>query len=313
MAICTKSPNSLILFNTLTDEYDIIDLAMTPACISLSEDGYKAVIGYSEGSVGYVDIDNQIITRDFMIDCIPFDIVLGDDAWCYITPFADQWVNFRNLNLITGELVIIPSVTWSAMYEKTFLSKVPGKPYLIGTRTTLSPSGLVIYDISNGIANEVITYYHASIGKFLISNDTTKLYCATKDVYLLPAFDAQYHVSSPILSGQINSEFNSILSLDECPATTNIFVVFGDFNYSLGTFESSPSISQYSTVNLARVREFDTAPVFISENGINTIYETSARYIFASKDGSELYAIKNLKESYKKDYWTVETVKLARL
>ena len=66
-----------------------------PVCISLSEDGHKAVIGYSTEAISYLDIDNHIISQDYTIDCVPFDIVLGDNGWCYITPSFDQWVNFR--------------------------------------------------------------------------------------------------------------------------------------------------------------------------------------------------------------------------
>ena len=77
MAICTKSPNQLILLNTATQHSDTIPLQKTPNCISFSEDGQKAVIGYSVASVGYFDVGSRVITEEYNIDCVPYDIVLG--------------------------------------------------------------------------------------------------------------------------------------------------------------------------------------------------------------------------------------------
>ena len=310
MAICTKSPNSLIIINTSSEVSNTISLDNIPACVSISEDGHKAVIGYSTAAVSYIDIDNHIISQDYTIDCVPFDIVLGDNGWCYITPSFDQWVDFRNLNLISGELVVIPSTGWSLMYEKTYIRKVPGKPYLVCTRSGVSPTGIIIYDITSGIANETITYYHTSIGKFLISEDTTRLYGSYKDVYVLPPYDAQFHSSSPAIIGQIDSEFNTICAIDECPAINSIFAAFSSYNYSSGVTETSPYIDQFSTTNLGRIREFNVSPVYVTENGINSVYETGARYVFVNKEGSMLFAVKNLKESYNKEYWTIETFHL---
>ena len=119
MAICTKSPDKLIVFNTNANEADTISLTSTPNCVSLSEDGHKAVIGYSEPSVSYVDIDNLEITEDYTIDCVPYDIVLGDNGWCYITPTVGQWVFFRNLNLNTGQLII--GKNGNTIYERTII------------------------------------------------------------------------------------------------------------------------------------------------------------------------------------------------
>lgn len=310
MAICTKSPNSLIIFNTLTDASNTISLDKIPVCISLSEDGHKAVIGYSTEAISYLDVDNHIISQDYTIDCVPFDIVLGDNGWCYITPSFDQWVNFRNLNLNSGELVVIPSIGWSTMYEKTIIKKVYGKPYLVGSRPSLSPTGIIIYDITNGLANEIITYYHTPLGKFLISEDATRIYGSYKDIYVLPSYDAEFHPFSPALVGQINSEFNTICAIDECPLINSIFTAFSSYNYSNGVTETSPYIDQFNTTNLSKIGEFNVSPVFVTENGIKSVYETGARYIFVNKEGSLLFAVKNLKESYNKEYWTIETFQL---
>lgn len=304
MAICTKSPNSLIIFNTITNESSIISLSKTPNCVSLSEDGHKAVIGYSVSSVSYIDIDNLKIIKDCSIDCVPFDIVLGDNSWCYIASTVDQWVDFRNLNLNSGELV--HGTFRSEIYEKTILKKIHGKPYLVGTRTTLSPSGILIFDITKGIARDTISYYHESLGKFWISEDGAKLYCSCKIVYYLPKYDTLYHTTPPPVFGHIESGLFSISALDECPAINSIFITNAYSDIS----GYSSLIEKINTTNLNKIASFNVSLTAFTENGIRKYYESTAWYIFVNKEGSTLYAIKNPKEKYNTDYWTVETSQL---
>ena len=208
MVICTKSPNSLIVFNTNTNESNTISLAKTPYCVSLSEDGHKAVIGYSVASVSYIDIDNLDFINDFNIDCIPYDIVIGDNGWCYVTPTADQWVFFRSLNLNSGEL--ITGRNGYTVYERTVIRKVPGKPYLVGSRMGLSPTGLLIFNVTRGPASDSISYYHEDIGPFWISADGARLYSRAKNVYSLPEYDGLYNFTTPPVYGQIESELLNI-------------------------------------------------------------------------------------------------------
>ncbi len=308
MTICTKSPNSVIILNTGTNESATIPLDKTPNCISLSEDGHKAVIGYSVSSVSLVDIDNRQITRDYTIDCIPFDIVYGDFGWCYITPSTGQWVNMRNLNLNTGELNETVGLGWSKIYEKTLIRKRPGKPNLVGTRTTLSPTGILIFDITNGMVNDTISYYHTSIGNFFVSADGTRLYDGFRSVWFLPEYDAQFHPLSPLLYGQLETELENISAFDECPALNSIFVCSSHYDYSQGfTSIFSPNLEQFNTSSLNKIRTFTVSPVFVTENGIRKLYETHPVFVFVNKEGSNLYVLKNLKESYNKYYWTIET------
>ena len=305
MAICTKSPNALILFNSNTNVFNTLPLTRTPNCVNISEDGNKAVIGYTVASVSYIDIPALSITNEFSIDVIPFDIVLGGNGWCYIAASEDQWIAFRSLNLNSGQLILGKNM--STMYEKTNIRKIPGKPYLVGSRTTLSPAGILIFDISKGIASDTISYYHASIGKFCISADGSKLYEGNKKVYTLPAYDYEFHPFAPPVWGQIESTLNYLTVFEECPNISSIFV--SGYNGYFYSQEYSSLIEQFNTINLNKIKTYNTATVYITANGISTPYDTEARFIFVNKDGSNLYALKNLKSSYNKDYWTIEVIK----
>ena len=108
LAVCTKSPDGVLLFDMKTGDSDTIHLDRTPSCISFSEDGTKAVVGYTVAAVGYIDVGSAAITADFTLDCVPYDIVPGNDDWCYITPAEEQWQRIRNLNLGNGQLITNP-------------------------------------------------------------------------------------------------------------------------------------------------------------------------------------------------------------
>jgi hypothetical protein len=299
MAICTKSPNSLILFNTNTKTFSTIDLSMTPNCISVSEDGHKAVIGYSVAYVSYIDLDNSRIFKDYAINCIPFDIVLGDNFWCYIAPATGQNIDLVNLNLDSGQLTTCNNLNW--MYEKTIIKKVPGQPYIMGTCTALSPSGIQTFDISKGIAKDTVGHYHLDAWNLWISGDGKKVYTQAKKVYLFPKNDVIFHSDNPSIYGQIETSMNYISGFDECQAINSFFITY----YSTYSPSGYPGvIEQFNTTNLNLIKSYTVASV--STDGGPTKYLTDARYIFVNNEGSEMYAIKNLKVNYSRDFWTIE-------
>jgi hypothetical protein len=301
IAICTKSPNSLILFNTRTRSINTVSLNMTPGCISLSEDGHKAVIGYSVSYVSYIDIDNAQIIKDYIINCIPYDIVLGDNQWCYIAPAAGQHTDLQNLNLDSGQLISCHNN--NSMYEKTIIKKVPGQSYMMGTCTALSPSGIQTFDISKGIANDSVGHYHVDAWNIWISDDGSKLYTQAKNVYLFQKHDVIYHFDNPPLYGQFVTSMNYISGFDDCQANNTIFITYYTPYFPSGY---PGVIEQYNTTSLNLVKSYNVSSVAI--DGSSTQYLTDARYIFVNKEGTELYAVKNLKANYKMDFWTIEKI-----
>jgi hypothetical protein len=305
MAICTKSPDQLLLFNTASGETDTIKLEKTPNCVSFSEDGQKAVIGYSVASVSYIDIATREITAEYNIDCIPSDIVLGENGWCYITPVSDQWEKLRNLNLNTSQLII--SSTAEGIYEKTVIRKVPGKSIMAGSMVTLSPTSLLLFDLTGGQAKDEVTRYHEPIGTFWLSKDGARMYAAYGNVYTLPEYDGQLHSSSPPVYGNIDSELLYIDALDECPGINSVFVSSSDYWFQPGT---SSLIEQFNATNLNKIRTFNVSPEWLNLTGTGILFETCPRYIFVKKDGSAMYVIKALRPDYGIEGWLMETIDL---
>jgi hypothetical protein len=305
LAVCTKSPNQLILYDTDTWESDTIALDRTPACISISEDGHRAVVGYSVASVSYIDLDAVTITDDYSIGCIPYDIVLGENGWCYITPLEDQWEMMHNLDLNTGQ--VITGTNHTVIYEKTQIKKVPGKSYMVGSRTTISPTGLLLFDLTEGKVKEDVTYYHESMGHFWISKDGSRIYSASGNVYRMPEFDGLFNGSSAPVYGNFGINYMYISALDDCPAINSVIFSKSDGWYQPGY---SSLIEQYDATNLNRTKTYNVSPVRLNVRGKEVQYETTPRFIFINKEGTAMHVLKVPRPDYNVDGWLMETISL---
>ncbi len=299
MAIVAKSPDKLYIFNTNTNKTDTLPLPEAPNCISISEDGHNAVIGFSTASVSYLDLDKPEILKSFDIEFDPFDIALGENGWCYLTTSAGDFEDLRNLNLVSGE--VIKTSDSFAFSERSRIKKIPGKPYLIGIRTWYSPSGLYLFDLTKGKASDTVSYYHISIDRFWISKDGTRIFTAYGDIYKIPEYDGQMHVENPDNYGHI--DYSILTALDECPDSNSIFFTS---NVSDAVPQVKQVIEQYDLSTLTSIRTYSTSPVYLYENGTRVLYDTSPKYIFVKKDGSDLYILKNIREYYNKNFWAIE-------
>ena len=301
VAVCTISPNSLVVINTNNGEKRVLPLDKSPSCLSISEDGSKAVIGYTVAAASLVDLRTLAVEKEYTIDCIPFDLVYGNNGWCYISPSTGQWVKLTNLNLSTSE--IVNGTNSYTLYEKTTLRKIKGKTGMVGTRTTLSPTGILIFDLSRGVASDSISYYHTSLGRFWITQDGTKLFDSYKNVYNLPPFDGLFHPETPSQYGRIADNAYNVTAFDHNQATSRVFLSFSSNDYS-SSFSSS--IAGYDVTSLNKLANFYVTDYVLTENGSKTRYEAVVRYLFTNKDGTALFALKNMKETYNREYWALE-------
>ncbi len=305
LAVCTRAPDQLILINTYTGVQNTIPLNKTPMCISLAEDGHKAILGYTVASVSYVDLDEMKIIDDYEIDCIPYDIVMGDNGLCYFTPFKDQWVTMRCFDLNSGQLT--SGSNPPTVYEKTQIKKVPGKSVIVGSSLPLSPSGLRLYDLTPGPPREEVTHYHESIGHFWISKDGERVYSAYGNIYNIPEYDGQDHSTSPPFYGTLNIEPAYITALDDCPSLNSVFFSTAPSWHEEGRFSL---ITQYNSTSLNQTKKYNLSDVRININGNLITCETTPRYIFVNKQGTSMHVLKVLSPQYNTNGWLLETISL---
>lgn len=305
LAVCTKVPNQLLLYDTYTWESDTIPLDKTPACISISEDGHRAVIGYTVASVAYIDLDALTITAEYNIGCIPYDIVLGGNGWCYITPLEDQWEVMHNLDLNTGQVTTGSNLT--VIYEETQIKKVPGKSFMVGSRTTLSPTGLLLFDLTEGKVREDVTYYHETLGHFWISKDAGRIYSAYGTVFRMPEYDGLYNGGSAPVYGNFATGYSYIRALDDCPAINSVIFSASGAWYQPG---NSSLIERYDATSLNWTKTYNVSPVRVNVSGTEAQYETTPRFIFVNKEGTAMHVLKVPRPDYNVDGWVMETIAL---
>lgn len=307
--VVTHTPNRVYRFDLNSREVKQLNISSVPTCVSVSDDGNKIAIGTSNARVLVINATSVSLEKDYEIDCIPFDIALSNNNWAYISPTLDQWVYFRNINLSTGQ--VIKSKNSTAIYEKTILKKIPGKDNLVGTRLTLSPTGIMLFDISEGICNENINYWHESIGKFWITDDGKKIICANGKVLPIHDYSSQpiHEINiSPI--GELFSGWEwQIQWADHNQEANKIYTVRANPNYS-GKIDNS-WIEIYDAFNYSKIKSIETSPYTLTVNGTKNHYETHPLYVFAGKDKTVFYALKRIKPNYNVgDYWSIEKITL---
>lgn len=304
--LLTSSPNKLLVKNAGSNEFSEYDLERVPNCIDVSVDGKMLVIGYNQA---YVDVWNaETLQRDQLIetDCVPFDLALGENGWCYLAPDEDQWVHFYSLNLETG--VTFRSASSVAIYEKTVLRKIPGKPFIYMTRPQLSPTGLLIANIENGMANDTLPYWHESIGKeFWFTPDASAIIGAGKVIYRTPDYITEWDNGQELSRlGTIDIPRSSIQSLDYNETLKTYFVVGSDYWWAP---EASETIYQVDEVSYSSVKSFKVSPY---PGYLNNQYnpDMDVHFIFTDSEGTQLYAIKNVDYSLEMNKWALEIFSL---
>lgn len=307
MAVVCKSPNLLHLYNTATNTVNTVTLPAVPACVSMGEDGSKLVIGNTNATITVVDINSPESHQTMEIDCIPFDIVLGSNNWCYITPTEDQWVYFRSMDLTTGE--IFTSQSSSSIYEKTLIKKIRNKDNLLATRTTLSPTGILLIDTSPGIAKNNINYWHTTIDPFWLSEDGERFFCATGKIYRTPTYsDENIHSIEISAIGDLGQNWDYKINwIDHCEASNKLYVLRENTSYYQNTEDTF--IESYDAYHYGKLLTYTPSPVTLTIGQNKASYETKAAYVFASKDGSAIFLLKTIKESYNQgNHWAVEKI-----
>jgi len=310
MAIACKSPDKLYLYSTTSNSISSTDLPATPNCISIADNGQSLLIGNTNATLSKVDVSNTANQQTYTLDCIPYDIVYGSNNWCYVTPTDDFWNYFRSLNLTTGE--IIKSTNYSMIDAKTIIKKIPGRDQLLGTRTSTIPSGILLFDISAGIASENINYWHETIDPFWMSESGDKFFCSTNKIYTTPEYTNEYVHNIEIFPiGDLTIDwYHRIKWIDHCEAANTLYVLRLSYSYSYDLENSY--VESYNAYNYEQKSTYNPSPVNFTINGIQSTYETWVDYVFASKNGANIYLVKTIKSSYGQgNHWFIEKMNVS--
>jgi hypothetical protein len=305
--LLTKSPNQLLILSPGTDSLQRYPLDRIPNCIDLTADGKTLAIGYNQAYVDLINAETLERIQMYETDCVPFDLVFGENGWCYLAPETDQWVHFYSLNLETG--VTYRSTSSVAIYEKSVLVKMPGKPLVYITRPQLSPTGLLIANIEDGIANDTLPYWHETIGsKFWFSTDGSKILGGTKEIFQTPDYTTNStHGENLTKFGTIDIPRYNIQSMDYNETRKCFYAVGSDYMW---TAENAETIYQVDAVSYSAVKSFKVSPYPGTLN--NRYYpDMDVHFVFTNREGTELYAIKNVERDLEMNKWAIEIFNLS--
>jgi len=307
MIIATKNPDQLLVVKTGSGVSSSISLDKTPKCIAISDDG-KLYVGFTVAFLSVFDLSSDEQIKTYTLDCVPFDLALGENGWCYISPAGNSWDNLRSLNLETGTLVSQDNMQpVYSFYGNTILSKVKGKPLLAATRTLVSPTGFLLFDIGNGIPNDTITYWHTDVYNFWTNNDGSRLITNQGNVYFMPEYTGKYNVTETFNTyGKLELDRYYIADLDESAAKSCFFVASGD-NIQEGYNQGETSvIQQFDATSLSLRQRYTPSMKVIEQNGHSVVAYHDIRYVFANSTGTRLYAVRRIAADFNLDEWSYE-------
>jgi hypothetical protein len=282
----TTQPDKLISYNTKTKTIaSELNLSKAPTCLSVSEDGTKALVGHG-GVITSIDLKNNMILNTFSVNGILSDIEFAANNWCAYTEGGSYniqstkiyWVNLSSGNITNG----------SSVYEDCVIKKVPGKDYIIGSETELS-SGLYVYDINNRTEKADI---FESIDFFWYVNDGENFVSVTGDVFRVSDALAITNYSSNGLSpiGKLQrantNTFYGYEYIDYSKSSKSLFCLVKS-DYSSAVF---PEVYQLDDINYAILKSYSYEDYYRINN---TDYQVQAKYVFANGLGNELIVLRN--------------------
>ncbi len=196
----TSQPNKFIICDIATKSVTTeIALSKAPTSFDITEDWTKAAIGHN-GSLSIINLSNHTISNTYDLSYSVYDVAWAENDWFALTQNGGSFTKIHWINTATGE-------TYEAERDdldgKSKIKKVPGQPYLIGTRNSTSPSGFFAFDISTKSKK---SYSHMDLTNFWLSEDGQYIFAQNSNVYRTS--------SSTGSSDTFNTEINAIGKLN---------------------------------------------------------------------------------------------------
>ncbi|HKJ42607.1 MAG TPA: hypothetical protein VKA27_10975 [Sunxiuqinia sp.] len=309
LVIATESPNQLVLVNTSAWTKSSIPLDYTPKCIDLSNDG-KIYVGYTIARLSEFDLATQTSLQEFDLDFVPFDVAAGNNGWLYLAPGGQNHQSLHCLNLSTGEMFIHNDDAQYEFYANTIIKKLKGKPVLAATRTELSPNGLLLFDISKGMPNDTIDYWHASF-EHLWPFSGGKLFLGgfNGEVYFMPDYEASTEIKLQLNTyGQLSYVRPYPIDMDDCDTIHSLFVAEGNSYFDDTYQQKAGYIEQFDATSLALQHTYRPSPRVIDQNGTSVEAYQQVRFVFTNNAGTKLYAVRRIAPDFNINQWSVEQI-----
>ena len=285
VAVLVKNPNEIRIFKSDSPEPEIIALDRIPRCFSVSENGEKLAIGFSNAEVSVYQASSMNLINTFTVESVPIGIVVTDTDWIYYTAEVGYYKHIFSLNTDTG------SLTRSSKGENGWgpLKKIPNRNALFATRPGWSPESFFLADISEGAAKDTINEIWMDLGGCWFSNDGERFFTGYKKVFRVPDYvpGLTWTRDEPPSAGELDLPVQANISAMAFHASTGrIFASVGS------KWSSEPSkVFQLDDKSFVIQKTYLINSAAPSGFPQSIMWWNSVQHIFADPDGSHIWMV----------------------
>lgn len=305
LAYITTSPRMLVVNYTNTLSFDKFVLSNNPLCVSISQDGTKAVVGF-DGYVSTFDLNQHQFISSYPVTCKATDVVLAPDHKAYI--FTDEQMysprSIDTKDLAAKEKIHSNVLIWG---NKFFRLHPSGKYiYSFASKYEIQPDSIIfIGDAPN--------WEEYNFGRnFWISEEGKYFFTGAKGVFK----SSNDRVDDMIYLASFNDESNSnyFLWLDHSIQNNEIYTIvdFMPDNFNLYHLNIT-KIFVYNADSFTFKRFYELKKYRSTNylgNPIN--YEANPRFVFCNLAGDKLFVFTKAFDSELNYPWALQEIKIEK-
>lgn len=306
LVFVSTNPSAVNILKSGSDNIVSIPLVYNPTCVSISQDGEKAVVGH-DGHISYVNLVTKKVIRTYSASCDAIDVVLTNNEWAYVFPKQNQWTYIRciDLNVASDNEVHGSS---NQIYAGTYARLHPSGRFIYGADNGLSPSDVEKYDFKSGVA--VTLYdspYHGDYpmnGNLWFSEDGNRIFTRGKTV--LKSSDSQSQ--DLVYNGKINSDTSliNIEWLDHSAVKSNLYMVFSSgYNWSI---TRQPYVYIYNSINLNFKSKLDLEKFLVPSQNGGVFYDAIPYFVFSNTAGDSIIVLTKALNSGLQNEWAIQKI-----
>jgi hypothetical protein len=273
--------NALHIYDPIAATDVSVSLPLAPACVAVSPDGTKAIVGHNAW-VTYVDLQGGTVIKTIPVSSDIAHIALGASR-AYGIPRVDQWVNFDVVDLNT--LAEVPTSGFGGIYADSLIRMNLAGDSVYVADIGLSPQTITRYTVTGALpaqADESPFGMYPPGGNMWVSNDGHRVFGQSAVVYRassVASMDLTY-------AGAFANDM-SIQWADSSAVAGQVAVIPGVAQWPPGPTDADAKLHRYDDQFLQFLGE-TPLPDFPAGSMSGTSH---GRYVFFKGDGSKLFVV----------------------
>lgn len=292
---------TLNIYHPSNGTTDVIPLFYIPFCVSISPDGTKAAVGH-DAHVSYIDLLTKEVINTGDISCKSYDIVLRNNGWVFVSPYAGSWTEIHNINLSVPNPTEI--ITSCLVYGNVIARLHPSEKYIY----TVDNYDIEKFDIQDG-ASTFLYSKDRSGRNIWFSENGDRIFTSSRYAYKASEsqdIDVSYNGTIQSASGETYSEIQWI---DQSEAKKNLYLISKPYSY--GDETVTPYVFIHNSDNLIFKNKIELEKYCtVNSNGTQNYFPAQPYYIFSKLDGDVIYVITKAVNAGLVHDWAIQTIKI---